>query len=73
MRDAETTVLKATTVGGARDILSAASKRLESEITSRLPGDRDGQAWARTQVLELEIHVDWSQLTVLDSYNNTDL
>ncbi|GAA1111708.1 hypothetical protein [Streptomyces javensis] len=67
------TVLTATTVGEARDILTAATKRLESEIASRLPGDRDGQAWARDQQLDLEIRVDWSQLTVLNAYNDTSL
>lgn len=69
----EPTVLKATTVGGARDILSAATKRLESEITSRLPGDRDGQAWAREQSFELEIRVDWAQLESLSTYNDFSL
>ncbi|MEV5454268.1 hypothetical protein ACGF7W_35190 [Streptomyces sp. NPDC048219] len=73
MSSSQSTVLKATTVGEARDILSAATKRLEAEVTGRLPGDRDGQAWARDQTLELEIRVDWSQLEALDAYNDTSL
>lgn len=69
----KSTVLTATTVGEARDILSAATKRLEAEVTGRLPGDRDGQAWARDQALDLEIRVDWGQLEALDAYNETSL
>ncbi|MFF4409841.1 hypothetical protein [Streptomyces sp. NPDC001404] len=67
------TVLKATTVGQARDILAGATKRLESEIVSRLPGDKDGQAWARDQALHMEIHVGWSGLEVLSTYNDDSL
>ncbi|MER5302277.1 hypothetical protein ABT039_22845 [Streptomyces lasiicapitis] len=66
-------VLKATTIREARDILRGASRRLESEIASRLPGDTDGQMWARDQALDLEIRVDWTQLEALNTYNNTSL
>ncbi|MER0443056.1 hypothetical protein ABR738_00445 [Streptomyces sp. Edi4] len=69
----EPTVLTATTVGGARDILAAASKRLESEVSSRLPGDRDGQAWARDQEFDLAVTVDWTQLEHLSTYNKPAL
>ncbi|MCF1592506.1 MULTISPECIES: hypothetical protein [Streptomyces] len=69
--DTTGTVLRATTVREARDILTGAARRLESEITTRLPGDKDGQNWARDQELDLEIRVDWSQLEALDAYNGT--
>ncbi|MFB7649325.1 hypothetical protein ACFC0S_16295 [Streptomyces sp. NPDC056084] len=70
---ADPSVMTATTVGEARDIISAAAKRLESEISSRLPGDRDGQLWARTQPLAMEIRVDWSQLQALSTYHDPSM
>ena len=57
-----TPTYQATTVRGAKDVLTAALRRIDAEVRGELPGDREAQRAADDAPLDLAIHVDFGEL-----------